>query len=85
MRYKRIGYNLKVMRQFACLAINPIMLDSFAALFNCTPGGSGVTLYDGPDIKLFILVGWDRSIHLLLGPPGSTDVLLLLQISSGVI
>ena len=36
MRYKRIGYNLNVMRQSACLAINPIMVDSFAALFNCT-------------------------------------------------
>ena len=37
MRYKRIGYNLNVMRQSACLVINPIMVDSFAALFNCTP------------------------------------------------
>ena len=37
MRYKRIGYNLSVMRQSACLAINPIKVDSFAALFNCTP------------------------------------------------
>ena len=33
-------------------------------------GGSGVRLHDGPDLKLFILVGWDRSFHLLLGPPG---------------
>ena len=24
-------------------------------------GGSDVRLYDGPDLKLFILVGWDRS------------------------
>ena len=37
MRYKRIGYNLNVMRQSACLVINPIMVDGFAALFNCTP------------------------------------------------
>ena len=37
IRYKRVGYNLNVMRQSACLAINPIMVDSFAALFNCTP------------------------------------------------
>ena len=36
MRYKRIGYNLNVMQQSACLVINPIMVDSFAALFNCT-------------------------------------------------
>ena len=37
MRYKRIGYNLNVMLQSACLAINPIKVDGYAALFNCTP------------------------------------------------
>ena len=37
MRYKRIGYNLNVMRQSACLVINPITVDSYATLFNCTP------------------------------------------------
>ena len=35
MRYKRIGYNLNVMRQSACLVIKPITVDSYAALFNC--------------------------------------------------
>ena len=37
MRYKRIGYNLNVMRQSACLVIDPIKVDGYAALFNCTP------------------------------------------------
>ena len=37
MRYKRIGSNLNVIRQSACLVINPIMVDGYAALFNCTP------------------------------------------------
>ena len=37
IRYKRIGYNLNVMRQSACLVINPITVDSYVALFNCTP------------------------------------------------
>ena len=37
MRYKRIGYNLNVMRQSACLVISPVTVDSFAALFNYTP------------------------------------------------
>ena len=37
MRFKRIGYNLNVMRQFACLVINPITVDGYAALFNSTP------------------------------------------------
>ena len=39
MRYKRIGYNINVMRQSACLVVNPITVDSFASLFNCTPVG----------------------------------------------
>ena len=36
-RHKRIIYDLNVMRQSACLVINQIMVDNFAALFNCTP------------------------------------------------
>ena len=64
-RYRRIGYHLNVMRQSACLVFNPIMVDNYAAFFNCTP-----RLYDGPDLKLFILVGAGASC-LLLGPPGS--------------
>ena len=35
-RYKRIGYNPYIMRQTACLVINPIMVDDYASLFNCT-------------------------------------------------
>ena len=70
MRFKRMGYNLNVMRQSRCWAINPIMVDIFAALFNYTPVDRASD-YDGPDLKLFILVGWDRSLNrLLLGPPG---------------
>ena len=37
MCYKRIGYNLNVMRQSACLVINPITVDGYATLFNCPP------------------------------------------------
>ena len=37
MRYKRIGYNLNVMPQSACLVISPITVDGYATLFNCTP------------------------------------------------
>ena len=39
IRYKRIGYNLNVMRHSACLVIDPITVDGFAAMFNCTPMG----------------------------------------------
>ena len=37
IRPKRIGYDLNVMRQSACLVFNPITVYNFAALFNCTP------------------------------------------------
>ena len=35
-RYKRIGYSLGIMRQTACLVVNPIIVDDYASLFNCT-------------------------------------------------
>ena len=54
-RYRRIGYNLNVMRQSAC--------------------------YDGPDLKLFILVGWGRSFLSVAWPTG---VQLMFFFSSGV-
>ena len=37
IRHKLIGYDFNVMRQSACLVINLITVDNFAALFNCTP------------------------------------------------
>ena len=39
VRYKRIGYNINIMRQSACLVFNPIMFNNFASLFNCRPVG----------------------------------------------
>ena len=38
-RYRRIGYNLNVIRQSACLVLNPIIVDNYAAFFNLTPVG----------------------------------------------
>ena len=72
------------LRQSACLVINPITVDNFAALFNCTPvdRASDSIL---PDRKLFILAGWNRSSFVCcLVHQGSTDDLLLLRISSCV-
>ena len=48
IRYKRIGYYMNVMRQPACLVINPIMLSNFAGLFNCTPVGQASDLMMAP-------------------------------------
>ena len=37
--YKKIGYNINVLQQAACLVVNPITVGNFAFLFNCTPVG----------------------------------------------
>ena len=39
IRYKRIGYNLNVTRQSACLVFNLITVKNYASLFNCMPVG----------------------------------------------
>ena len=39
VRYKKIGYNINVMRQTACLVVNPVKVNNFANLFNCTTVG----------------------------------------------
>ena len=36
---KKIGYNINVMQQTACLVVNPITVGNFAFLFDCTPVG----------------------------------------------
>ena len=38
-RYRRVGYNSNVMRQYACLVFNPVMVDNYVAFLNCTPEG----------------------------------------------
>ena len=39
VRYKRIGYNINIMRQSACLVFNTITVNNFTSLFNCTSVG----------------------------------------------
>ena len=65
-RYRRIGNNFNAMRQSACLIFNPTMVDNYAAR-----RWVGRRLYDGPDIKLFILVGWGRSFSSVDWPIGA--------------
>ena len=38
-RYIRVGYNLDIMRQSACLVLNPFTVYSYGFLFNCTTVG----------------------------------------------
>ena len=37
--YKKIGYNINVLQQTACLVVNLVTVGNFAFLFNCTPVG----------------------------------------------
>ena len=70
------SYNLNVMRQSACLVFNSIMVDNYAAFFNCTPVG----LHDGPDLKA-IHFSWlgPELLVCCLAHRGPTDVFLLLR------
>ena len=38
-RYIRVGYNLDILRQSACLVLNLIKVYSYGFLFNCTTVG----------------------------------------------
>ena len=41
-RYIKVGYNLDVMRQSACLVLNPITVNSYGFLFNWTTVGQAL-------------------------------------------
>ena len=50
VRYNMIGHNIDVLRQTTCLVVNPIKVNSFAYLFNCTT--VGFRLNDGTILDL---------------------------------
>ena len=41
-RSQTIGFNVDIMRHIACLVVNPIEVNNFAVLFNCTTVGQAV-------------------------------------------
>ena len=43
---------MDIMRQSACLVVNPITVYNYGFLFNCTMLGSGLRFNDGPDVAL---------------------------------
>ena len=56
--YIKIGYNIYVLQQIACLVANPIMVGNFAFLFQLHGGGSDFRLYDSSDLKTYLLMRW---------------------------
>ena len=59
------------MRQSAYLVFKPIIVDNLLPSL-IAPDGSGVRLFDGPNLKLFTLVGWGR--RFLYVYRGSTEL-----------
>ena len=51
--YKKIGYNINVLQQTACLVVNPITVGNFAH-----DGGSDFRSHDGSDLKTYLLMRW---------------------------
>ena len=86
IRFARVRHVEDINARNKCLKLlnfsnGVIGIISSEKLFHAS--GSGVRLYDGPDLKLYILVSWDRSsLVCCLVHRGSTDDLLLLQIVS---
>ena len=71
-RYKRIGYSLDIMRQTAYLVVNPIIVDGYASLFNCTTAVQASDSMTAFRKNLTSGLGLDNMICLWLGPPFSS-------------
>ena len=52
VRYKKIGYNIDVLRQTACLVVNPIKVNNFAYLLDCTTVGRASDRNDGTILNI---------------------------------
>ena len=70
VRYKHIGYNINIMRQSACLVFNPITVNNFASLFNCTPVGRVSDSMMVPTLSYLFELAGDELFCLWLGLPG---------------
>ena len=76
------GDCLALMRQFACLLVNPIRLDNFAEIFNCTlVDRASDSMKARTKHNSYQLIGTGTLLSVV-GPP---DDLLLLHISSYVV
>ena len=70
------------MRQSACLVINPITADTFAALFNCMPvDRASDSMMTQPKAIDFSWLGPEALLPFCLVHWGLTDDILLLHIS----
>ena len=81
--YKKIGYNINILQQTACLVVNSITVGNFDFLFNCTSVGRTsdsmtvptwrlISWWDGRGLMLWLFVRPTRvyciQFYLLLSP-----------------
>ena len=80
--YKKIGYNINVLQQTACLVVSPITVSNFAFLFNCTPVGrtSDSMMVRLKDLSIDEMVGSD-ALAVCRAHQGLPVGLLLLRFS----
>ena len=57
LNVKRVGYNMDIMRQSAYLVVNPITVDNYGFLFNCTTVGQASDLMTALTLSFNPLVG----------------------------
>ena len=59
-RYKKVGYNMGIMRQSACLVVNPITVYSYGIFFNCmaVSQASGSMMAVAVSWCLMCVFGW---------------------------
>ena len=68
---KKIGYNINVLQQTACMVVNPITLAALlSSLISLQCSGLDLRLYDGSDLKVYLLDFFCSSVRfcLLLSP-----------------
>ena len=53
----KTAYKMDILRQTACIVVNPVMVDNFAFLFKLHDGESVLRLNDGSLLSLFQMVG----------------------------
>ena len=55
--YKRVGYNMDIMRQSACMFVNPITVYNYGFLFNCTTVGQASDSMTTLTLSFNMLIG----------------------------
>ena len=56
--HKKIGYNINVLQQTACLVVNPIYGWQLSFPLKLQAEGSDFRFYDGSDLKPYLLMRW---------------------------